>query len=95
MDAGKRCVRCANLTIEHLVDLAHKELSRYSSVPSAAYYQLHDSIESLEIAADAGCHFCNLIVGCLKGYWDNGNWIADEWEGEDCYPEHSLLARAR
>lgn len=95
MDTGKQCVRCANLTIEHLVDLAHKEFSRDNSVPSAACYQLHDSIVSLEIAADEGCDFCNLIMACLKGYVDNDNWIADEWEGEDCHPEHSLLARAR
>lgn len=95
MDTGKQCVRCANLTIEHLVDLARKGFSRDSSVPSAACYQLHDSIEDLEIAADAGCHFCNLIKACLNGYWDNNSWIADEWEGEDCHPEHSLLTRAR
>lgn len=95
MDAGKQCVRCADLTIEHLVDLAHEEFSRDNSVPSASCYQLHDSIVSLEIAADGGCRFCNLLMACLKGYWDNNNWIADEWEGEDCHPEHSLLARAR
>lgn len=95
MDAGKQCVRCSGLTIEHLVDLAHKEFSQDNSVPSAACYQLHDSIASLEIAADGGCCFCNLIMACLKGYLDNDSWIADEWEGEDCHPEHSLLARAR
>lgn len=95
MDVGKQCERCANLTIEHLVDLAHKGFSRDDGVPSAACYQLHDSILSLEIAADAGCHFCNLIVGCLKGYLDNGSWNSDEWKGEDCNTEHSLLATAR
>lgn len=95
MDTGKQCARCASLTIEHLVDLARKGFSRDNSVLSVAYYQLHDSIEDLEIAADAGCHFCNLIMACLKGYWDNDNWIADKWEGDDCHPEHSLLARAR
>lgn len=95
MDACTQCVKCANLTIEHLIDLAHKEFSRDNSVPSAAFYQLHDSVADLEIAADAGCHFCGLLMACLKGYPDNGNWIADEWEGEDCSPEHSLLATAR
>lgn len=95
MDTGEQCVKCASLTIEHLIDLAHEGFSRDNSVPSTACYQLHDSIVSLEIAADAGCHFCNLTMACLKGYRDNGNWIADEWEGEDCDPEHSLLARAR
>lgn len=95
MDASKQCVRCANLTIEHLVDLAHNEFSRDNSVPSAACYQLHDSIMGLEIAADAGCHFCCFLVACLKGYPDNGNWVATEWEGEDCNPENCLLARAR
>lgn len=95
MEAYTQCVNCANLTIEHLVDLAHKEFSRDGRVPSAAYYQLHDSIEDLEIAADAGCHFCKLLLACLKGYPDTGNWIADEWEGEGCNPETSLLAFAR
>lgn len=90
-----QCAKCANLTIEHLVDLAHKEFSRDDRVPSAACYQLHDSIEDLELAADAGCEFCYLLVACLKGYVDNGHWFADEWEGEECNPEDSLLAVAR
>lgn len=94
MDAYTQCMKCADLTIEQLVDLAHKEFSRDNRVPSAACYQLHDSIEDLEVAADAGCGFCSLLLGCLKGYQYNGRWVADEWKGEDCNPGHSLLAVA-
>lgn len=95
MEACTQCENCADLTIEHLIELAHKEFSQNDRVPSAACYELHDSTESLETAADAGCEFCHLLVACLKGYPDNGNWIADAWQGEDCELEHSLLARAR
>lgn len=95
MESCTQCANCANLTIEHLIDLAHEEFSQNDRVPSAACYELHDSIKSLEIAADAGCEFCYFLVACLKGYPDNGNWIADAWQGEDCDLEHSLLARAR
>lgn len=95
MDACTQCVKCADLTIEHLVDLAHKEFSRDDRVPIAACYQLHDSIEGLETAADAGCEFCSLLLGCLKGYVDNGHGVADEWEDEDCNSGDSLLALAR
>lgn len=51
--------------------------------------------EGLEIAAGSSCHFCTLLVACLKGYPDNGCWIEYDWEGEGCNPAHSLLATAR
>lgn len=95
MENCARCATCADLTIEHLIDLAHEEFSQNDRVPSAACFQLHDSVENLEIAADAGCEFCHFLVACLKGYPDNGNWIADAWQGENCELEHSLLSKAR
>ncbi|KKY36515.1 putative glucokinase [Diaporthe ampelina] len=44
---------------------------------------LHESIEDLEVSADAGCRFCKLLLACLNGYLDNGNWIAGDWKGEE------------
>lgn len=95
MNTITQCQNCANLAIEHLVDRLNKGIPIDHGVTRAAYYQLHDSIEGLEVAAGSGCHFCTFLVACLKGYVDNGAWIHNEWKGEDCALENSLLASAR
>lgn len=92
---GFFCTGYQDLTIERLIQLAQVAYNP-RNFPNEAHYVLHDSFDSLQEAADAGCAFCSLIVTTLHGYEnDTPEWIAKSWRGAECEPGKSLFHYAQ
>ncbi|KAI6552575.1 hypothetical protein MCOR04_010870 [Pyricularia oryzae] len=60
-----RCIPCARLSVESLVELARIEFEAHI-FPQNAYYQHHASFDDLEASANNGCDFCGLILECFQ-----------------------------
>jgi len=87
---GFVCTGYQGLTIERLIQLAQVAY-KPDLVPKEAHHVLHDSFDSLQNAAHAGCAFCSVLVTTLHGYEENDNWIARSWRGAECEPGKSLF----
>lgn len=89
-----RCIYCADLTIQRLVEIAESEPSPWS-LPRTCYYKHQPSVDHLEASALAGCDLCSLIVGCLKGtVWQLSDWD-NTWQDAPPPDAPTLFSRAR
>ncbi|KAI5917501.1 HET-domain-containing protein [Camillea tinctor] len=96
------CDPCAKLSIGRLVELARladQQLDNleYSS-PKRGYYQHHRCLKDLELSAEKGCNFCQLMLESIKNFTQSSGIYATSpvlWNGPSYCADDSLYALAK